>query len=67
MSMGPDKKGKLKNEIAVVLRNGSIYNDMQSFLFADEKKKRAEQAITKSISIIQTIQCVETNRRNFKV
>lgn len=42
MSMGPDKKGKLKNEIAVVLTNGSIYNDMQSYLFADEKKKRAE-------------------------
>jgi hypothetical protein len=52
MSKGVDNKGKLKNEIAVVLTNGSIYNDMQSFLFADEKKKREQEALTKSVSII---------------
>jgi hypothetical protein len=67
MSKGADNKGKLKNEIAVVLTNGAIYNDMQSFLFADEKKKREQEALTKSVSIVQTIMNVESNRRDFQV
>lgn len=28
MSRGPDNKGKLKNEITVVLENGAVYNDI---------------------------------------
>jgi len=67
MSNGSDKKGKLKTELAVVLYNGAIYNDIQSFLFADEKRKRAEEAITKSISIVQTVMYIDTNRRDFQL
>lgn len=44
MSKGPENKGKEKHDLLVILENGSIYNDIQSDLFTDQKNKLEETA-----------------------
>lgn len=63
-SKGPDNKGKEKHELLVILETGSIYNDIQSFLFADEKNKKDEG---NGGLLVQTIMNVEPSRRDFSV